>query len=505
MAALSIESRPMKGPGLFLLVSTLALLGGLWYSQRGRQIGPEGDSGATLTLYVAAGIRRPVDALLVEYEQRYGVRAQVQYAGSGTLLANMEVARKGDLYLPADQLFLDRARAKGLLREALPLATQHPVIAVARGNPLNISGIQDLLTEGVRLGLAQPGVAAIGTVARDALVEAGTWEAIRAHALVVKPTVTDLANDLSLGSLDAAILWDSTVHQFRELEAIESTHFAGFSSSVIAGVISNSSNPTAALRLARYLSAPDRGGEKFQAHGFKPADGDPWSEVPTLNLFCGAMLRGAVDSSLDTFARREGIEIRRTYNGCGLLVAQMQAGARPDAYFACDEVFLDRVRERFHPGKVVSSNRLVMITQPDNPLGLQALEDLLNADVRVGLGDPEKSALGTLSQQVLARANLTLSLADTGNVRVWTPTGDMLTNQLLTGSLDAALVYASNTVKAEVRVVELGPSGARAHQPWASALETPHRLLLDRLYHALTDADQRVQFEAFGFAWEAGS
>ena len=504
-ATLSIESRPMKGPGLFLLLSTLALLGGLWYSQRGRQIGPEGDSGATLTLYVAAGVRRPIDAILVEYEQRYGVRTQIQYAGSGTLLANMEVAKKGDIYIPADQIFVDRARAKGLLREALPLATQHPVIAVARGNPLNISGIQDLLTEGVRFGLAQPGAAAIGTVTREALVRAGSWEAIRSHALVVKPTVTDLANDLSLGSLDAAILWDSTVNQFQGLEGIESIHFAECSSKVLAGVISHSSNPTAALRLARYLSAPDRGGEIFRANGFQPADGDAWSEVPTLNLFCGAMLRGPVDGTLDSFAEREGVQIRRTYNGCGLLIAQMRAGAQPDAYFACDEVFLERVRGKFHPGKVVSSNRLVMITQPGNPLGLQALEDLLQADLRVGLGDPEKSALGTLSQQVLKRANLTLSLAETGNVRVWTPTGDMLTNQLLTGSLDAALVYASNTAKADVHVVELGSSGARARQPWASALDTPHRLLLDRLYQALTDVDQRVQFEAFGFAWEAGS
>jgi ABC-type molybdate transport system substrate-binding protein len=271
------------------------------------------------------------------------------------------------------------------------------------------------------------------------------------------------------------------------------------------GVISGSTHPTAALRLARFLSAPDRGGVAFLAHGFQPSDGDPWADVPTLDLFCGAMLRGAVDGALDNFAEREGIEIRRTYNGCGILVAQMQAGASPDAYFACDETFLEIVRARFHPGRVISSNKLVMITQLDNPLGLQGLEDLLRPGLRVGLGDPGKSALGALSQQILTTAHLTQRLEETGNVRVRTPTGDMLTNQLLTGSLDAALVYASNTAKAEVHVVDLGLAGARARQPWASARETPHPLLLDRLYQALTAQEQRAQFEEVGFAWEADS
>ena len=81
----------------------------------------------------------------------------------------------------------------------------------------------------------------------------------------------------------------------------------------------------------------------------------------------------------------------------------------------------------------------------------------------------------------------------------------MLTTQLLTGSLDAALVYASNTAKADVQVVDLGLEGARARQPWAPSRETPHKLLLDRLYHALTGDAQRAQFEKIGFAWEGGS
>ena len=40
-------------------------------------------------------IRRPVEALLREYEQAYGGRTQVQDAGSGTLLANLVFSTGG--------------------------------------------------------------------------------------------------------------------------------------------------------------------------------------------------------------------------------------------------------------------------------------------------------------------------------------------------------------------------------------------------------------------------
>ena len=37
---------------------------------------------------------------------------------------------------------------------------------------------------------------------------------------VYKPTVPDLANDLKIGTVDVAILFDATVRQYPELEAI---------------------------------------------------------------------------------------------------------------------------------------------------------------------------------------------------------------------------------------------------------------------------------------------
>jgi len=84
-----------------------------------------------ILVFCAAGLRQPVEAAAKAYD----APVELQYGGSQTLLANAEVSRKGDLFIPADDSYLQAARTKGLAAEALPLARMAPVLAVAKGNP----------------------------------------------------------------------------------------------------------------------------------------------------------------------------------------------------------------------------------------------------------------------------------------------------------------------------------------------------------------------------------
>ena len=71
----------------------------------------------TLDFYCAAGMKPPVAKIAEQYEKEYGVKINIIYGGSGTLLNNLEVAQKGDLYLAADYSYIDIAREKNLLAE----------------------------------------------------------------------------------------------------------------------------------------------------------------------------------------------------------------------------------------------------------------------------------------------------------------------------------------------------------------------------------------------------
>ena len=112
-------------------VAVLVVLVG-WLVGEGWRRGPAPPDKKPLVVYCAAGIRPPVEAAARDYQQAYGVEVQLQYGGSQTLLANIEASKRGDLYLPGDDSYLQMARDKSLVQETLPLARMTPVLAVHR-------------------------------------------------------------------------------------------------------------------------------------------------------------------------------------------------------------------------------------------------------------------------------------------------------------------------------------------------------------------------------------
>lgn len=459
--------------------------------------GPAAPSGPLL-VYCAAGLRQPVEAIV----KAYGGNVQLQFGGSNTLLANAELTKKGDLFIPADDSYLEMARSKGLAAESVPLARQGPVLAVAKGNPKGIRSVADLLRKDVRLAQANPDAAAVGKLARAALEKAGSWTAVKEKTLVFKPTVNDVANDLKLGSCDAGFVWDATVRQYPELEAVEVAEFRGLSATTSAVVLKSAALPTAALRFARFLSAPEKGAVEFTKAGYEALPGDAWEEKPAVLLYSGAMLRPAIEKTIGLFEQREGCSVTRVYNGCGILVAQMQTGAQPDLYFACDLSFMSQVKERFEPAVDVSVNQLVILVPKGNPKGIKSLKDMAKPGLKLGVGHEKQCALGQLTQETLRQSKLESEVMK--NVVVQTPTGDMLVNQLRTGSLDAVIAYVTNATEA-ADVLEAMPIDipcAIAVQPVAVAKDTRHRRISARLMDALRSTESKERFLNEGFRWK---
>jgi molybdate transport system substrate-binding protein len=454
-----------------------------------------------LLLFCAAGLKSAVEPAIRDYEQASGRKVQVQYGGSGTLLGNLKVAKLGDLFLAADGFFLDLARSNDLLREVIPLARMTPVIAVARGNPKQVRGVDDLLRPDVRLVLANPEAAAIGRLTRDALESRQGWKAFTDRAVALKTTVNDLANDLKLGAADVTFLWDATLSQYPELEALKEPPFPNLVSEVAIGVLPFSQQPRQALHFARFLGAPDQGLRHFQTHGFSPVEGDPWSDSPELVFYSGGVNRTAIEETLRRFEDREGVKITRVYNGCGILTAQIRAGQKPDAYFACDVSFMRTVQEDFRPSFELADTRMVIATPKGNPRGLKQLADLRQPGLKLGVANEQQSALGALTAALLRRHQLLDAVMS--NVVVQTPTADLLVNQLRVGGLDAVVVYEVNTrqVANQIGVEPIDLPGSTAIQPVAIGRTTSHPRLMERLLSTLRSAESRQRFQDAGFHW----
>ncbi|NCO41409.1 MAG: hypothetical protein AUJ96_23795 [Armatimonadetes bacterium CG2_30_66_41] len=458
-----------------------------------------------LVLYCAAGLKQPVDEVAQEYGRRYSVEIEPQYQGSGTLLSSLTVTHTGDLFLAADQSYLDLAREKNLVEEVIPLARMRPVIGVAKGNPKHIRGLDDLLRKEVRVALGSPEAASIGRLTEELLTKSGHWERLKEAAVVFKPTVTDLANDLKIGSVDAAILWDATANQYPEIEAVRVPVFDKATKDVLIGVLKSCKQPTAALRFCRYLGARDKGLKTFAEHGYEVVEGDVWAERPEILFYSGGVNRVAIEDTVHEFEAREGCSISTVYNGCGILVGQMKAGGRPDAYMACDVSFVPPVADLFLEPQDIASTEIVMLVPKGNPLGLRTFRDLARPGLKLGLANPEQSTLGALTKRLLEEQGIYAQVWK--NVKTSTPTADLLVNQLRagTGSLDAVVVYKANCGKLgeTLEIVYLPDKNAKATQPITAAKATKCPHLVARLIADIESAKSKKRFLSKGFHWVA--
>ncbi|MCK5702251.1 MAG: molybdate ABC transporter substrate-binding protein, partial [Cyclobacteriaceae bacterium] len=250
----------------------------------------------TLVLYCAAGIKPPVEKLVKDYEKISGVQIEIQYGGSGTLLSGLRIAQSGDLYLAADESYLKEASKLGLITETGPLAYLSPVIAVKKGNPKNITGIEDFLKEDISFSLGNPEAASVGKFTKEILESRGLWKSVKEVVTVFKPTVNEVANDIRIGAVDAGIIWNATANQYETLEIVNAELFDGFTKQVTIGVLSSSENPTEALGFLRYLSSREFGNPAFSANGYEPVPGDIWEVEPSILFFSGGVNRVAIEN-----------------------------------------------------------------------------------------------------------------------------------------------------------------------------------------------------------------
>jgi molybdate transport system substrate-binding protein len=495
---------------LAVAVGIALLVGLLW--QGGRSpTGPRSDRPA-LRLLAAAGLRDAVEPVVADYRREFGVTVEVTYGGSGSLLNQLQVDKFStpDLFLSADAFHLDRAEQEGLVAERLEVGSNRVVLAVPRDSDARWERLPELWESGAILAVPDPDQAAVGQVLRRVLQtlpgdsasgSQTAWDRLSQLTIdrgVFKPTVPDVATDLRIGSVQAGFVWRSTLEVpplNEQLRAIELPELAGAVEPIGLGVLTSSLQPTAALQLARYITASDRGLPYFERLGMMPLeDADVWAERPELTFFCGAVNRRAVESVVEQFAEREGVVVNTVYDGCGILTSRMktiegqqQSAGFPDFYMACDRYYLDNVAEWFQDDIDVSETQIV-IAVPKGTSRVTKLEDVLTPGVRLAVGQPDQCTIGALTRRIFQQAGLyeryLEKQADPAEVVVEKSSSALIVPDVLTGHVDAAICYRTDIRDhlSAVDVIPITQVPSRAIQPLSVARSSAHKQLAKRFY-----------------------
>lgn len=221
-----------------------------------------------IQVFVAASNRAVIEEISRSYMRETGERVILQFGASQTLLTQMEISRSGDLFLPADDSYLGIAREKGLIDDIFPIARMRIGLAVKKGNPQSIRGLDSLARPGLRLAQANPEAAAIGKLTREVLLPLGLWPDIERATMAFRGNVNEVANDIRLGVADTGFIYDAMLSTYPDLEWVSLPEFRESISQVSIGVIRSTTNRDAAHRFVRYVMSPESGLKVYQRHGF---------------------------------------------------------------------------------------------------------------------------------------------------------------------------------------------------------------------------------------------
>jgi len=125
------------------------------------------------------------------------------FAGSNSLVAQLREGSNADMVITASRSTMDRAVADGSVAGTpIVIARNRLVLAVARGNPGQITSLNDLGESSKLIGLCAPEVPC-GALSVQALEGLG----VVASPDTLEPSVRALANKIQLGELDAGLIY----------------------------------------------------------------------------------------------------------------------------------------------------------------------------------------------------------------------------------------------------------------------------------------------------------
>jgi molybdate transport system substrate-binding protein len=220
---------------------------------------------------------------------------------------------------------------------------------------------------------------------------------------------------------------------------------------------------------------------------------DPGGQGEKLTVLAAASLTDVFEELAEDFEGEQGVEVEFSFGSSTDLAEQAAEGAPGDVLATADEVSMQIAEDASVTGKIVSfaTNVLVIVTPPDNPAGIESLDDLADATwVRCADAVPcGRAALGVLEANGSTAEPASLE----EDVRA-------TLDKVISGEADAGLVYATDAVAAgdDVATIEIPRAEEQLTSYFAAALEQAHDaelaqewvelLLSDRGQQALTDA-----------------
>jgi molybdate transport system substrate-binding protein len=223
-----------------------------------------------LFVYCGAGMRKPMDRIGLLYTALFGVKVTYNFAGSNTLLSQIKLYRRGDVYMPGATYYIEQANKSGLILASELVAYHTPVIAVPQGNPKMVTKLEDLVRPEVTVVFGEPSSCAIGRLGKKILEKNDLWSYVEPNIEAEAATVNELVLWISTGVGDASIVWKASLTGTEDkTDMIKIDEEKNIIKKIPIGLLTFSEKKEEALLFITLVSS-DIGKFIFQMYGFDP-------------------------------------------------------------------------------------------------------------------------------------------------------------------------------------------------------------------------------------------
>jgi molybdate transport system substrate-binding protein len=178
----------------------------------------------SLMVFAGAASKPPTEEAAKAFEEKTGIKVDVIFGGSGYVLSQMMLGKKGDIYFPGSSDYMELAKKKEVVFPETEKIIVYlvPAINVQKGNPKNVKTLKDLARPGLKVAIANPEGVCVGAYAVEiveSLLTPEEKEAFRKNLINYTESCEKTATAISLKAADAVIGW--RVFQYWDPERIE--------------------------------------------------------------------------------------------------------------------------------------------------------------------------------------------------------------------------------------------------------------------------------------------
>jgi molybdate transport system substrate-binding protein len=234
-----------------------------------------GNSQAVLTVSAAASMQDAMKEVAKAYqEEQPNTKITYNFAGSGTLTQQIKQGAPVDVFISANEKFMDELDRQNLLiPETRKDLLQNEVVLIVpkKDNVINISNFQQLTNPNIkRFSIGEPESVPAGQYAKQVLSNLNIYEQVKSKTVFAKD-VRQVLSYVELGNVDAGIVYATDAKISNKIKVVATAAYNTHKPIVYpVAAIKRSKNPELAKEFIQFLFS-NSAKDIFEKYGFQIA------------------------------------------------------------------------------------------------------------------------------------------------------------------------------------------------------------------------------------------